>query len=51
MTVKDLINALQKYPMEARIALIGLPLDDIEIHIRHFSDSPKIEEFDYVSLE
>lgn len=51
MTVKDLINELQKYPMEARVAFLGLPFDDIEINIRHFSDSPKIEEFDYVSLE
>ena len=52
MTVQDLIKELQKYPMEARVAVIGLPFDDIEINIRHFdSDNPKVEEFYYVSLD
>lgn len=32
MTVQDLIKELQKYPMEARVAVIGLPFDDIEIN-------------------
>ena len=52
MTVQDLINELQKYPMEARVDTIGFPFEDIEITIRHFeSDNPKLEEFDYVSLD
>ena len=52
MTVQDLINELQKYPMEARVAVTGMPFDDIEINIRHFdSENPKLEEFDYVSLD
>ena len=51
MTVKDLINELQKYPMEARVATLGMPFDDIEVSIRHFEDDPRIEEFDYVSID
>ena len=52
MTVQDLINELQKYPMEARVGTIGMPFDDIEVSIRHFeSENPKVDDFDYVSLD
>ena len=51
MTVQDLINELQKYPMEARVATPGMPFEDIEVSIRHFEDDPRIEEFDYVSID
>lgn len=51
MTVQDLINELQKYPMDARVGTMGMPFDDIEISIRHFEGDPRIEEFDYVSID
>ena len=52
MTVKELINNLKQYPSDMCVAVTGLPFDDIELNIRHFeSDNPKIDEFDYLSLD
>lgn len=52
MTVKELINNLKQYPSDIRVSVTGLPFDDIELNIRHFeSDNPKIDEFDYLSLD
>ena len=52
MTVAELINELKQYSPDMRVAVIDFPCDDIELNVRHFeSDNPRIDEFDYLSLD